>query len=141
MHNNLKSVKLQKKRFAAINATTKAMTTREVERASSEDTELQQLRKLHGTWVGCADKIYAAISGELCVIGQLVLRGSMIVIPHKLRRQALALSGGPVERYCRACHGSQLVAQPDPTRWTVARCSRGYTRTNSLNLYIPYLSR
>ena len=35
-----------------VNATKKATTTREVERASGEDAELQQLRKCTGTWVG-----------------------------------------------------------------------------------------
>ena len=42
-----------------------------VERASSDDAELQQLRECidTGTWNDCLDKLYAAISGKLCVIG------------------------------------------------------------------------
>ena len=81
-------------RFVAINSTPKAMTTHDVERASSDDAELQQLRECidTGRWTDCPDKLYAAISGELCVIGQLVLRGSRIVMPRKLRPQALALA-------------------------------------------------
>ena len=42
-------------RFVALNSTPKAMTTRDVERASSDDAELQQLRSVltraHGTIV------------------------------------------------------------------------------------------
>ena len=65
-------------RFVAINSTPKAMTTHEVERASSDDAELQQLRERIDTdrWTDCPDTHYAVISGELCVIGQLVLRES-----------------------------------------------------------------
>ena len=125
-------------RFVAINSTPKAMTTHDVERASSDDAELQQLRECidTGRWTDCPDKLYAAISGELCVIGQLVLRGSRIVMPRKLRPQALALAheghlgivgtkqalrskvwwpgiDRAVETYCRSCHGCQLVARPD----------------------------
>ena len=58
-------------RFVAINSTPKAMTTHDVERASSDDAELQQLRECidTGTFNDCPDKLYAAISGKLCVIG------------------------------------------------------------------------
>ncbi|KAI0237063.1 hypothetical protein LSAT2_012437, partial [Lamellibrachia satsuma] len=35
---------------------------------------------------------YAPIAGELCVIGQLVLCGTRIILPAKLRPQALALA-------------------------------------------------
>ena len=114
------------------------MTTHDVERASSDDAELHQLRECidTGRWTDCPDKLYAAISGELCVICQLVLRGSRIVKPRKLRPQALALAheghlvivgtkqslrskvwwpgiDKTVETYCRSCHGCQLVARPD----------------------------
>ena len=141
-------------RLVAINSTPKAMTTHDVERASSDDAELQQLRECidTGRWTDCPDKLYAAISGELCVIGQLVLRGSRIVMPRKLRSQALALAheghlgivgtkqalrskvwwpgiDRAVETYCRSCHGCQLVARPDapePIRSTT-QWDRGWT--------------
>ena len=125
-------------RFVAINSTPNAMTTHDVERASSDDAELQQLREcIHtGRWTDCPGKLYVAISGKVCVIGQLVLRGSRIVMPRKLRPQTLALAHeghlGIVgtkqalrskvwwpgiaragETYCRSCHGCQLVARPD----------------------------
>ena len=77
------------------------------------------------------------VAGELCVIGQLVLRGTRIIIPSKLQPRTLALAheghlgvvgtkqnlrtkvwwpgmDKAVERHCRACHECQLVAQPDP---------------------------
>ena len=37
-------------------------------------------------------KAYSPAAGELCVIGQLVLRGTRIVLPSKLRSQAIALA-------------------------------------------------
>ena len=73
-------------RFVAVSATLSAMTTCEVEKASAEDEELSAIRK-------CIDgesrdqlayKQYIPCSGELCTIGQLILRGTRIVIPKKL---------------------------------------------------------
>ena len=133
----------------------KAMTIHDVERASSDDAELQQLRECidTGRWTDCPDEIYAAISGEPCVIGQLVLSESRIVMPRKLRPQALALAHEghlgivgtkqalrskvwwpgiyrAMETHCRSCHGCQLVARPDapePIRSTTFQWDRGWT--------------
>ena len=79
-------------RFVAISATPSAMTTKQVESASAEDKELAELREAirTGHFENC--KAYAPIAGELCVIGQLILRGTRIVLPQKLRQQALALA-------------------------------------------------
>ena len=80
---------------------------------------------------------YMTVAGELCVIGQLVLRGTCLIIPSKLQPRTLALAHEShlgmigtkqnlrtkvcgqgwvkrAERHCRACHGCQPVAQPDP---------------------------
>ena len=77
------------------------------------------------------------VAGELCVIGQLVLRGTRIIIPSKLQPRTLALAheghlgvvgtkqnlrtkvwwpgmDKAVERHCQACQECQLVARPDP---------------------------
>ena len=77
------------------------------------------------------------VAGELCVIDQLVLRGTRIIIPSKLQPRTLALAheghlgvvgtkqnlrtkvwwpgmDKAVERHCQACQECQLVAQPDP---------------------------
>ena len=80
---------------------------------------------------------YMTVAGELCVIGQLVLGGTRIIIPSKLQPRTLALAheghlgvvgtkqnlrtkvwwpgmDKALERHCRARHGCQLVARPDP---------------------------
>lgn len=57
----------------AVNATPKAITTREVEEASATDSELTDVRKAieNGHFDKC--KTYAPIANELCVIGYIVL--------------------------------------------------------------------
>ena len=124
-------------RFVAVSATPKAMSTREVEEALGNDEELQNVRDAiqTGNFVKC--RAYMAIASELCVVGQLVLRGTRIVLPVKLRPAALALAheghlgivgtktmlrskvwwpamDREAERHCRSCYGCQLVARPDP---------------------------
>nr|XP_006819797.1 PREDICTED: uncharacterized protein K02A2.6-like [Saccoglossus kowalevskii] len=114
-----------------------ALTTQEVEEASSTDDELTELREAiqTGRFVKC--KQFAPIAGELCIIGKLVFRGTRIVMPNTLRPRTLALAheghlgvvgtkqnlrskvwwpamDKAAEKYCRACHGCQLVARPDP---------------------------
>ena len=82
-------------------------------------------------------KPYMPVAGELCISGQLVLRGTRIVLPSKLRPQALALAheghlgivgtkqnlrskvywpcmDKATEKHRKSCHGCQLVAQPNP---------------------------
>ena len=124
-------------RFVAVTATPKAMTTREIEEASAEDDEFVELRACvnSGNWKGDKLKQYVPVSSELCVIGKLILRGTRIVIPSKLRPQVLALAheGHPgivsmkqrlrskvwwpgidrqAERFCKTCLGCQLVSSP-----------------------------
>ena len=122
--------------FIAVNATPNALTTRQVEEISKDDAELSDLREAIETGRYDKCKPYAPVAGELCVIGYLVLRGTRLVLPEKLRPQALALAheghlgivgtkqalrtkiwwpamDKAAEKYCRACHGCQLVARPD----------------------------
>ena len=124
-------------RFIAVKATPNALSTREIEEASAADEELIEVRRAiqTGRFDNC--KQYGVVSGELCVIGQLVLRGTRIVIPSKLRPQVLALAheghlgivgtkqnlrtkvwwpgiDKAAERHCKGCRGCQLVARPDP---------------------------
>ena len=114
-----------------------ALSTREIEEVSATDEELIKVKRAieTGNFNNC--KQYQIVAGELCVIGQLVLRGTRIVIPNKLRPRVLALAheghlgvvgtkqnlrskvwwpgvDKAAERHCRGCHGCQLVAQPDP---------------------------
>ena len=124
-------------RFVAITATPSALSTREIEQASAADDELKEVREAINTGRFDKCKPYTAVAGELCIIGQLVLRGTRIVVPHKLRPQVLALAheghlgvvgtktnlrskvwwpgiDRAAEKHCRSCHGCQLVARPDP---------------------------
>ena len=132
--------------FVAINSTPKAMTTHDVERASSDVAELQQLRECidTGRWTDCPDKLYAAISGELCVIGQLVLIGSRIVMPAQVsttstsigtrgtpgnsRHRASVEEQGVVARH-RQSRGNILQIMP----WVPASGKTRRTRTNKVN--------
>jgi len=72
-------------RFIEVCATPSALTTKEVEQISASDVELQRLRSAIQS--GCFDDCpaYRHIAGELCVIGQIVLRGTRIVLPQSLR--------------------------------------------------------
>ena len=124
-------------RFVAVSATPTALTTREIEKVSAEDEELKEVRKAIATGRFEKCRQYMTVAGELCVIGQLVLRGTRIIIPRKLQPRTLALAheghlgvvgtkqnlrtkvwwpgmDKAAERHCRACHGCQLVARPDP---------------------------
>ncbi len=126
-------------RFVATEATPKAVTTRQVEEASSDDPELAQVRKCIEMcdWASSSNTGYLAVKDELCTIGKLVMRGPKIVIPSSLRRSVIAVAheghmgmtgtkqrlrtkvwwpglDKDVERYIRACKGCQLVAQPTP---------------------------
>ena len=68
-------------------------TTSEIEEASSEDREFVELRQYikDGNWKGDQHKQYIPVCGELCVIGKLILCGTRIVIPSKLRPRVLRL--------------------------------------------------
>ena len=122
------------------------MTTREIEEASAEDEELIELRACVdvGSWKGDKLKQYLPVSGELCAIGKLVLRGTRILILSKLRTRVLVLAhkghpgivsmkqrlrsnvwwpgiGRQAEKFCKTCHGCQLVscpANPEPIKPT-----------------------
>ena len=124
-------------RFVAVSATPTALTIREIEEASADDEELKEVRKAIATGRFEKCRQYMTVAGELCVIGQLVLGGTRIIIPSKLQPRTLALAheghlgvvgtkqnlrtkvwwpgmDKAAERHCRACHGCQLVARPDP---------------------------
>ena len=126
-------------RFVAVNATPRAMSTREIEEESDVDPELQEIfnRVNTGDWNGCQHKIYAAIKDELCTVGKCVLRGNRIVIPNKLRSRVVALAHEghlgvvgtkqtirtkvwwpglekDVEKHVRACYGCQVTSRPNP---------------------------
>ena len=79
-------------RFVAVSATLTALTAREIEEASADDEELKEVRKAiaMGRFEKCRQ--YMTVAGELCVIGQLVLRGTCVIIPSKLQPRTLELA-------------------------------------------------
>ena len=70
------------------------MTTPEVEEASGEDEALAEVRKsINGTsWGQLVYKQYLPCYCELCAIGQLIIRGTRIIIPKRLRPRVLNLA-------------------------------------------------
>ena len=126
-------------RFVAVSATPNAMTTLEVEEASAEDEELAEVRKcINGTsWDQLVYKKCLPCRGKLCAIGQLILRGTRIIIPKRLRPRVLTLAHEghlgivgtkqklrskvwwpgmekDAEKHCKTCYGCQLVSRPEP---------------------------
>ena len=67
------------------------LTTRETERASEYDPELQSVREclLNGKWYAIEFKEYLPMRNELSAIGNLALRGTRFVITKQLRIQVL----------------------------------------------------
>ena len=125
-------------RFVAEQASFSSIYIQEAERQSTQDTELSQLTECirSGEWSSCP-AAYGYVLHELAVLGKLVLRGTRIVVPQKLREQIpdLAHEGlqgvvntkqrlrsnvwwpgvdREVEGKCKVCHGCQLVAHPPP---------------------------
>ncbi len=126
-------------RFVAKEASPRAMSTREVEEESRIDEELIAVRKClkEDKW----DKPsvnFCAVRNELSCIGYLVVRGTRLVIPRKLRMKCVELAHQEhlgvvgtkqtlrtkvwwpqmekdVEKYVRSCHGCQVTgAMPNP---------------------------
>ena len=132
-------------RFVAENAAPKAIPIQEIEKLSAVDKELSAIREVIQTGkLHQLPREYRHVSGELTVLGKLVLRGSRIVIPQVPRERVLHLAHeghqGVVktkqrlrskvwwpkidqgaEEICKTCHGCQLVSQcprPEPVKRT-----------------------
>ena len=125
-------------RHVAEMAAPNAMTIQEIEGESACDPEMVRLRQCisTGEWDNIPSQ-YKAVRNELSTLGKLVLRGTRLVIPTKLRSRATKLAheghqgvvktkqrlrtklwwpgmDKEVEDKCKVCHGCQLVAQPTP---------------------------
>ena len=125
-------------RFVAETSTPAAMSVQEVEEESRLDPEISQLRECitTGEWDNAPTQ-YKAVRSELSILGKLVLRGTRLLIPAKLRdrvvdlaheghqgltktkqrlRSKVWLAGidRQVEAKCKTCHGCQLVGSPTP---------------------------
>jgi transposase InsO family protein len=134
-------------RLVAINATPSALTTKQIEVESASDSELGKVRACvqYGNWSNFdGPKLYVAIQHELCVIGQVVLRGNRLVIPINMRSKVIALAHEghlgivgtkqnlrskvwwpgmekAAEVFCKSCHGCQITSKdpsPEPIRST-----------------------
>ena len=124
-------------KWVAQESTPVALTTREIERASEIDPELQSGREclLNGKWHDIEFKEYLPMRGELCAIRKLVLPGTRIEVPKELRSNVLELAheghlgivamkqrlrskvwwpgiDKDVKKIFKTCHGCQLVSQP-----------------------------
>lgn len=127
-------------------STPHAMSTKEIERESENDPELKIIRECikTGNWDPAKHLTsYTCVRNELTIIGQLILRGTRIVIPTTMRGAVLQLAHeghqGIVkmksrlrskvwwpkmdkdsEKVCRTCHGCQAVSQsfspPEPMK-------------------------
>ena len=136
--NESKNVAEEYIRYVAENAAPRAIPIQVIEEASAEDEEIAMLRKCVQTndWT-VAEPVFKAVRNELTVLGKLVLRGTRLVIPMKLRKQVLDLAheghqgilktkqrlrtkvwwpgiDRQAEQRCRTCHGCQLVGKPLP---------------------------
>ena len=144
----------------AIDAIPAALVPKQEELASADDPTLQPVRQAIMTddWSRLTGTIYKAMQEELWVIGQLVLRGSRIVMPESLWRQTIVLAHEghqgmvrtkarlrekvwrpgmekQVEEAVCACHPCQLVgprAKPEPIRST--RLPEGPWKETSFDL-------
>jgi transposase InsO family protein len=126
-------------RFVARDSEPVAMSIREIEIESAKDEELSSVRQYiqMGNWKDCKMLSYSAIKNELCSVGQVIMRGSRIVIPKSLRREVLKLAheghqgitktklrlrqkvwwpkiDHDAEKLCRSCRGCQVVGPYSP---------------------------
>ena len=116
-----------------------ALSAREIEEASYNDAELSQVKGCvrTGNWERCTFPSYAHIKDELCIYGEILLRGSRIVVPKTLRDKVVRLAheghqgivktkyrlrskvwwpgmDKDVEQLCKVCHGCQVTSRYDP---------------------------
>ncbi len=123
-------------RLVAQAAVPRAMSWMDIEKQSSEDEELVAVRRaVHTNKWGKECAKFLHVRNELCVVGDLVLRGTRIVPPKQCRDHIMSLAheghigmvgmkmrlrtkvwwpglDKEVEKYCKTCHGCQLVGGP-----------------------------
>lgn len=124
-------------RNVALESTPRALTTKQIERDSDVDSELTEVRRCvqFGDWSQFSGpKLYRVVADELCRVGNVLLRGSRIVIPKSLRAQVIELAHEghlgivgtkqnlrskvwwpgiekEAEQFTRSCHGCQLTGR------------------------------
>ena len=84
-----------------------ALTPAEIKKASAEDMELNLIKECvqTGDWSQCKVPAYWHVKNELCTYGELLLRGSRLVVLQELRPRVLELAHeghqGIVKTKCR----------------------------------------
>ena len=116
-----------------------ALSPNEIEEVSYYDEELTTVKSCvrSGNWDQCTLPSYAQVKDELCVYGELLLRGTSIVVPRLLRNRVVQLAhkghqgivktkyrlrskvwwpgmDKDVEKFCKVCHGCQVTSGFDP---------------------------
>ena len=93
-HSEKKNVSEEYIRFIAKEAVPTAMSMEELDRESEKDVELVAIRAclLSGAWHKLKYQEYLPVRTELSAVGNLVLRGTRILVPRSLRRRALDLA-------------------------------------------------
>ncbi len=119
-----------------------ALSAKEIERASANDPEIEAVKNCvrTGNWERCLVPSYMHVKDELCVLGEILLRGTRIVIPKSLRERVTKLAheghqgivktkarlrskvwwpkiDRDAENLCKVCHGCQVTGDygvPEP---------------------------
>ena len=76
------------------NSVPAALTPKEIEQASYDDEELNLVKSCvrSGNWSQCTVPSYLYVKDELCVYGELLLRGTRIVVPSILRDRVMKIA-------------------------------------------------
>ena len=121
------------------NSVPAALTPKEIEQASYDDEELNLVKSCvrSGNWSQCTVPSYLHVKDELCVYGELLLRGTRIVVPSILRDRVMKIAheghqgvvktknrlrskvcwpkmDSDVKKLCKVCHGCQVVSGYGP---------------------------
>ena len=142
-----------------------ALTPAEIEKASAEDMELNLIKECvqTGDWSQCNVPAYLHVKNELCTYGELLLRGSRLVIPPELRPRVLELShdghqgivktkcrlrsnvwwpkmDADAEKLCKRCHDvKQLVNTLPQNLWFEFSHPVALGKIVQLIFWVPYL--
>ena len=122
------------------NSVPAVLSPKEIEQASYDDQELSVMKSCvvrSGNWSQFTVPSYLHVKDELCVYGELLLRGTRIVVPKILRDRVIEIAHeghqgivktknrlrskvwwpkmvSDVEKLCKVCHGCQVVAGYGP---------------------------
>ncbi|XP_046746420.1 uncharacterized protein K02A2.6-like [Diprion similis] len=119
-------------------AVPKTMTLEQIKKETEVDEEIQKIKRSLETnkWEK-EHKMYEVIQHELGTVDDILVRGTRIILPRSLHKEAMELAheghlgivgmkqrlrtkvwwttlAKDVEKWCKSCHGCQLVGAPDP---------------------------